>query len=131
MNIEKFNQNLEIEIDRFNSTSIDANENFKYLTEFLKKLLNKYFPVKTKKISSKRITAPWITSKMLRCIRRKHRWIKLAKQGMITWQSYKTIQTSVRKLLSDAQEDYCLEKLNSFSNNNQKNWRLLNKLMVK
>ena len=44
LNIEKFNQNLEIEIGRFNSTSTDTNENFKYLTEFLKNFLTSTSP---------------------------------------------------------------------------------------
>ena len=46
-------------------------------------LYDKYFPIVTKKVTKKNILKPWITSKMIENIKRKHNLAGLAKKGKI------------------------------------------------
>ena len=67
-NRDIFRENLDIEIRNFRSPLTDANKKALYLQKFLQNLLDKYFPVRTKYISTKRLNSPWMTTEILRCI---------------------------------------------------------------
>ena len=95
------------------------------------KLQNKYFPLKQKIISQKRLNAPWITKNVRKCVRKKHRWFRMAKEGIITFESYKSFSKSLKKLLCLAKTEYYSRRFNSLRKNNQKNWQTLNKLLGK
>ena len=76
------------------------------LVDFLIKLSNKYFPIKTKQISTKRINSPWVTDVILRCVKKKQVWFKLLKRNRITLFSYKKYCKALRNLLNLAEEEY-------------------------
>ena len=67
-NVLKFREHVEREFRAYMPTSDDPNEQALYLTNFSLRILNKYFPIKSKNLSFKRFKAPWITSKILKCI---------------------------------------------------------------
>ena len=130
-NIQSYMSKIEDEFSSFSSSFYDANDYTNYLTSSLNRLLNKYFPIKCKIITHKRIQSPWITSKIKKCIEKKHRWYRLWKGGLITLTSYKRYCSSLRNLLRIAKKNYYVHKLNSLNNDPKKNWKLLNKMMNK
>ena len=129
-NVDKFLDNIQAEFANL-CTKNDPNEYAAYLSEFLLKLLNKYFPKKTKTISFKRNIAPWITGIIKKCIDKKHKWYKMVKDKRITSRCYKKYCKTLRNLLRIARNQYYSNKLKSLGKNMKKNWRLINKLLNK
>ena len=64
------------------------------------------FPVKTKKVSAKRLMKPWLTSGLLQSIRKKSRYFKLLKLGLINVNTYKCYKNRLTNTLRRAKENY-------------------------
>ena len=128
-NVNRCKENIHAEFANYSPPSRNPNEQAVYLNNFLIKILNKYFPIKTKSISPKRIKAPWITTKIIKCIQKKHRWFRLMRSGRITNISYKQYAAELRKLLRMAEEKYYQRKLLSLNNDMKRSWKILNKLL--
>ena len=129
-NTDYFKENLASEF-QFYCPPNEANEKAVYLTIFFSKILKKYFPIKTKKVSCKRFNYPWITTTIVKCIRKKHRWYRMMKNGLITYDSYQRISKKLRKLLKMCEEEYYIKKLTSLNRDVKRSWRVLNKLLGK
>ena len=127
-NIDRFENNSPLEFSEF-TPGEDVESMSKNITQFLKKLQDKYFPKKNKKISNKRLRAPWITSDILKCIRKRHLWYKLAVRNVITRASYNHYCRCLNSLLLLAETSYYRKKLHSLKSNPKLNWRTVNKLM--
>ena len=128
-NVLKFQNSLQREFSSFSPPSEQVNPYASYLVKFLSKLLNRYFPIKTKTISNKRIKSPWITPAILRCISKKHRWFRLFRDGIITARSYKSYTGELRRLLRTAEEEYYVRKFTSLNGDMKRNWNILNGLL--
>ena len=127
----KFLANIDREFISFNPPNHDVDVFANYLVLFLRLLLNKYFPIKTKKISYERLKAPWINKEILLCIRKKHKLHNMAKNRCISFESYKRYSALLRNVLETAVKDYHVFKLNQMGNDMKKNWALMNKLLNK
>ena len=130
-NISRFQDEINHEFENYNPPIDNPNEHARYLFSFLYHLMNKYFPIKSKTLSLKRIKAPWINSKILKCIEKKHRWHRLLKSNIITKQCYKKYVSDLRRLLRLAEEKYYQNKLEALDNNIKKTWKTLNNLLGK
>ena len=128
-NQTKFLENVHSEFSSCNPPTHDIDLFENYFTNFLKLILDKYFPIKLKTITQKRLRAPWITGDIMACIKKKHFWYKLAKLNKITFESYKSYCKILRKILRLAEENYHTKKLDSLGTDTKKNWKLLNKLL--
>ena len=129
-NKNSFLRNLDNEFSLFPQIHDETPENYsKILNDFLHKLLNKYFPFKTKTFTEKRLKSPWLTPDIISCIDKKHDWFKLLKRKLITYECYKTYCKALRHLLNLAEFVYIRSQFNRFGKNSTKNWRLLNKLL--
>ena len=117
---ERFSSNMDVEFSAFSPPTHNVDVYTKYLERFLFEMLRKYFPLKRKTITSKRLRAPWLCADIMVCIHKKHKWHKMAKQGLISFCSYKKYCTLLRKLLTLAEKDYFLKKLNSLGTDPKK-----------
>jgi len=128
-NIDIFVNSMQGEFSSCNPPYSNSDVCAEYIGDFLMKLLNKYFPIKTKQVTSKRILTPWMDRNVLKCVDKKHRWYRLWKAGEIATELYKRYCTELRKLLRMAKEDYYRGKLSSLGNNPRKNWKIMNSLL--
>ena len=80
-------------------------------------------------MSEKRYRSPWVTSDVLRCIRKKYVWFKLLKRKRINKSCYKVYCNALNALLIIAEEEYFENKFRSLGGNMKKNWKLLGDLM--
>ena len=128
-NLERFKANLESEFQSFSPPNHCVNLFANYLENFLQSILDKYFPLKSKQISTKRLRSPWINKEILYCIRKKHHLHRRAKYGEINFHSYRNYCSLLRYLLDTAEKDYYVQKLNQLGDDQVKNWRLINKLL--
>ena len=127
-NIENFENNSSQEFSEF-TPGDDVESMSKNISIFLKKLQEKYFPKKNKKISNKRLRAPWITSDILKCIRKRYHWYKLVRRNVITRASYNHYCRCLTSLLLLAESHHCRKKLHGLKSNPKSNWKTINKLM--
>ena len=130
-NCSAFKENLATEFLAFSPPRVNVNTYAIYLEKFLRKMLDKYFPLKTKTLSLKRIRSPWMTSDVLFCVSKKHKLHRKAKNGEISWSPYKAYCALLRKLLDTAEKEYYIHKLNQLGADSRKNWALLNRLLNK
>ena len=108
-----------------------VNEAAEYLSSFLHALQDRYFPIKSKLLSVKRLNSPWVTPDILRCISKKHMWYRLLRRDRISKSSYKKYCKALSYLLNIAEEEYWENKFVSLGSNMRENWKLLNKFLNK
>ena len=132
-NIENFNRSLDQEFSRFDPSGHASNVDSYayYITNFLSKLTNKYFPKMTKQLSQKRLKSPWLSDIIVRCINKKHTWYRLLKRHRITRRSYNEYCKALRNLLDIAEREYYRHKFNTLNNDPKQNWKVLNYLLGK
>ena len=71
-NKTRFLECLQFESGLFEFLTGDAHLETKRFFNWIKYLMSKYFPLKTKYISEKRANAPWMTTDIMRCVYKKH-----------------------------------------------------------
>ena len=125
----KFIANIDNEFSRYCPPTTNVNQYSDYFIDFITKIQNKYFPIRTKVLSEKRYRSPWINSDVLRCIRKKHLWFKLLKRKRISRHSYTAYCKALNEVLKIAEEEYFERKFSSLKSNPKKNWKLLNDLL--
>ena len=128
-NKDKFILNLPEECNRYSMVSPDIDLETKRFLEWFNFLTDKYFPLQRKIVSSKRACAPWITTRIGKCIVKKHKWFKLFKAGLITYNSFKLYCSKLRYLLKCAEAKYYERRFNKLKGNPKKNWNLLKDLL--
>ena len=67
-NVDRFKENIDREFSNFNPQYINVNDYARCLTDFMLGLSNKYFPIMTKQVSTKRLNSPWMTDIVMRCV---------------------------------------------------------------
>ena len=72
--------NWDTEMDK----CLNANKAYNSFFSKINNLYSKYFPVKIKYISYKRITTPWFTPVLKKLIKRKSEYLKMYNQGLIS-----------------------------------------------
>ena len=127
--VENFISNLDGEFSTFSPPNTGANEYAIHLVNFLTRLNNKYFQIRTKFLSKKRLRSPWVTSSIIQCIKKKHRWYRLMKNNIITRRSYEKCCKSLRNILRMAEESFHVHRFKSLGNDSKRNWRILNSLL--
>ena len=125
-NIENFENNLQNLFDNYNLPQVDANECAEHIDKFLRKALNKHFPIKSKLVTVKRLNSPWHTTDIIRCIDKKYAWYKMHKIGQISLYSYKKYCYALRELLRMAEEDYQVYRLQSLDKDSRRSLKVSN-----
>jgi hypothetical protein len=128
-NRNQFEVNLMNECAFYNPPVTDANVSTYYTVNWLRSVSDKYFPVKIKTLSKKRAEAPWLSTRLLRCIRKKHWLFKLLKQKIVTYDIYKTYASLLRFALSISERNYHKNKFISCKNNSRRIWKHLNTML--
>lgn len=128
-NKNKFLENINLECQLFRLNSNDANIETTRFVTWMKFLTNKYFKLKSKFITDKRLSAPWMSRQILKCILKKHRWFKLLKGKIITYSTYCDYSKLLRKLLKCAERKYYENKFKNLSKNLPKKWNLINNML--
>ena len=70
VNSSLFLENVDNEFSNFNLPVCNINVETSLIIKFLTRLANKYFPIKFKSISTRRLNTPWLTNKLKLCIKK-------------------------------------------------------------
>ena len=73
-NISKLRENISKSLEYFSAyDNLPIDDRLLIFMHIIQKTYNSSIPIMTKKISHKRLFAPWITNSLKKCIDRKHR----------------------------------------------------------
>ena len=99
--------------------------------EWLANVFNRYFPVKTKTLSLKRLKAPWMTDKLLNCIKQKHKFYSMFKRGLLSKQFYNKYKNLLTFAIRKSKEQYFQNSFEQADGNPSKMWKIINDFMSK
>ena len=100
--------------------------------DFSNKLDNMYklvFPLRTKFLSHKRLSKPWISSALLKSIKRKSFLFKQYKLQLISKDYYTRYRNLTTKLIRDAKSSYFKRLFGNSGNDARKSWKLIKNLI--
>ena len=117
------------EMNNFLFSNNNINANIIQFDLWFRRLTDKYFPIRTKFISKKRLTNPWLTTRLIKCIRNKHWLYGRLKLGIISVDMYKTYTTLLRVALKMAEQDYRKSYFDSIRGNSRKTWSCINDML--
>ena len=111
--------------------TLSSNELTNMFVTWLHSVQNKYFPIKTKTISLKRLKSPWITDELLSLINKKHQLFNQYKMGHITKLSYNAYKNLLVYTLKFAKQSYYVNCYLSAKNDIAKSWKITSSLLNK
>ena len=110
--------------------SSDVNRVMKLLVDNVMGLYNKCCPVRTKHISLKSLTKPWIASSLKSMIKYKHHYFRQYKMGNVSFNFYNSYKDSVKSALRKARKSYFVSKFKQLDNSRD-TWKILKTLLNK
>ena len=127
-NLAKFKNYL----DQLDWNSLLTHSDVNYDTEKFLQELNKgyckFFPLNTKFLSPKRLSKPWVTSKLLRLIKTKSNYFKMLKSGDVSQEENSAVRNRVNYETEKAKNEYIQHKFSVLRNDLKKSWKLLSNL---
>lgn len=128
-NVDKLNNNLNALFGNYTvDNDVNVEVEFERFVTYLTEVLNKYFPVRTKQISCKRIKMPWLTTDVIQLINKKHRLFRALKQGYITQTYFKAYSRLLKLLIDRLKQNYFKSQFNHYKNNQRKTWQTINNI---
>jgi hypothetical protein len=117
-----------------NNYSIETNdvdyetERFEY---WLTTIINQSFPIKCKQYSQKRLNSPWIDTRTVKLIRKKHILFIKLKINKITYSQFNHYSKSLKKLLEKLRIRYYNNKFKLNNKDSKKQWKTINNVISK
>ena len=130
-NIDSFCADLPELISHLNLDYNLPEECTNHFIEWIMRLFDRYFPIKTKTLSLKRLKAPWLTDKLLTCIKKKHKFYLMFKQGIITKKFYNDYRNLLTFAIRKTKQKYYQNCFVNAEKNVSKMWKLINNFMNK
>ena len=116
----------------FDWESIKSNSSNNYLNKFLKTLNEIFcqcFPEKTKFVTSKAFTNPWITPKLRKLIKIKSEFFKLYKMNIISKETNNSFKNKVKSIIDRTKVKYYKNLFLSNKNNIRKTWQIIKDIL--
>ena len=108
--------------------NLDCNKSCTNFIELINKLYIQSFPLKTKFISAKRLSKPWLSNYLKKQINLKSHYYALFRQNLITKQTNNNLKNKVNRMINNAKNLYYRSALDSNRTNSKKTWNVINYL---
>ena len=119
--IKKFNFALSISLPSLLDGISDPQESFTIFYNLINDLYDKYFPIKTKILSKKSQSKPWVSQTLINRIKIRDRLNKLSCKGRIDRKNYTKFRNCLTKQLRDAKAIYFSHKFDKCRSSIKKN----------
>jgi hypothetical protein len=122
-------------IDRaelFNSyvvLSNDVNVEFDKFNSWLTRLIDRYFPLKLKHMSQKRLKMPWINKDILSLINAKHKLFISVKRGILPYRIFYIYSKLLKLLLAKLKNNYFKRKFCNYKKEPKNIWKTINDVL--
>ena len=107
-----------------------VNDNTKYFIERLRSIYFNCCPLKTKNVSLKRLSKPWISSALFASIKMKSTYFKMLKLNRISLSFYNRYKNILTTTIRKAKRDYYRVAFDERRKDVKSTWKLLNKLIL-
>ena len=114
----------------WNSLTNDVNGDTLIFKETIDKLYRKYFPLKIKYLSQKRLDKPWLTPAILKSIKVKSQYYKKFKLNLITEAVYKRFKNKLTNIIKKVKRDYNFHKFSNCKKDTRSTWKHLHQLIL-
>ena len=132
-NIRNFFEKFESEFFEFYhhlfSNDYSIEKRFELVDAWLISNCNHFFPQRSKTVSNKRFSSPWLTDSIIKLIRKKHSLFLQFKNKKITSQSYSAYCKGLKALIQLAESMYHRRRFFDLRSDMRKKWRHLNNLL--
>ena len=137
----KFRDHSELNIERFRHdlygklASFDVYQDFSIdsKTQIFENILSNCYmancPIKTKRISYKNLTSPWISDSIKRSIHHKHLLSKLSQDNPQYIDRFNTYKNILRKVIKSAKISYYISKFNAIAGDVKKTWKAIKSIL--
>ena len=95
----------------------NTNDNFNVFLNTIYELYNKYFPIKTKYLTLKRLQNVWLTNGILNSIKHKCKLFKMYKMGTISHDIYKQYRNNLTQVIRVAKSNHYRQIFSNFRTN--------------
>lgn len=106
----------------------DVNQSFVRFETLLNQYYCEFFPLKTKTISSKRHSKPWLSPSLLSKIKLKSEYFRLFRRGIISAEINNRFKNQVNKQIKETKDKYYIDLFSASQNDMRRSWRALNEL---
>ncbi|KAB7500644.1 hypothetical protein Anas_13851, partial [Armadillidium nasatum] len=130
-NIVKFNEACNNTVVFNVSPELPVDDLVESFLNWVNGIVNKFFPIKTKQISYKRSSSPWISKSIMTCVRKKHKLFKMLKIHQISYAQFKSYSVLLKYLLKYAKRNYYKKRFNNCKNSIKNKWNEINDLLGK
>jgi len=107
----------------------DVNSAVQLFNDSVYNIYNKCCPIRSKRISYKRFSKPWITDHLKVFINRKHSLYKQYRRGFVTFQVYNNYKNQVTHMLRREKENFFINKFNAKMQDVGETWKIINSLI--
>ena len=107
----------------------DLNVTFENFSFKLDKFYCNNFPIKTKTVTNKQLSKPWITPELKQLIDRKSQYFELYRLGVITHAENNSFKNTINSKIKRTKADYYKKRFLKLKNNIKSTWSLLSSLM--
>lgn len=113
----------------YNFSSRDANKETTLFLIWLNNVLNKYFPIRSKNLSIKRIKMPWLTNDIMKLIHKKHKLFIALKKKLFPYAAYRAYSDLLKILINKVKMKYMRNSFKSNKNNSKKLWKSVDTIL--
>ena len=111
------------------SSQTNAESAFSKFLVIFNELYEKFFPIKTQKITRKGLSKPWITLQIIKRIKIRENLAKLYKRQRITRKTFTDFRNKLNKQICEAKEKYYQNKFKENEGNVKKTWQIINNVI--
>ena len=109
--------------------SIDINEQTETFLGIIENHFDNCFPIKTKFVSPKRLSNPWLTQAILNSINMKHRLYKRVKQHTYDRNAYAVFRRTLTTVIRLAKQNYLKNKFDRCKHDTKQTWDIINNII--
>ena len=95
----------------------------------IESIFNKCFPICKKRVSTKRLNSPWLSSGLIKSIDHCHRLNKHYRLGYLDKKFFNQYRNKLNSLVRSSKYKYYKNKFNNSKNNMRKTWKNINNLL--
>ena len=127
VNCDIFFENVLETLDNYSvNLEAGAEDQFDRFLLFLQKVLNKFFPTRSKQISIKRLEMPWLNDRVIRLINKKHKMFIALKRKLVSCHCFKVYAKDLSELISRLKCKYIKNKFTTCKGDSKKTWQMIN-----
>lgn len=129
VNIDNYRTKLEEFLTNFYFLNdLDLQTKCKIFCNCLYSIFNECFPIKSKRASVKRLSCPWLSRSLRKCIDKKHALYKGMKSGRTDPSAYKRYRNILCNVIRNVKRDYYEQKFSSCIGDIKQTWRNINQV---